>query len=251
MEIATPTRLAERFFEAQPAGTLPGPVVKDNQPGNFINAGSIVSFVSGVSADHQKAVLNSTLLAQLAANKFDREQDPTNWYKSYQDMLGYIGWVLQEFGFTQYQAPGDTFTMDKAILDIVAAIASQNELAAIKSAIDAAKALAAGDGRIALFDHSSSKGTSGSFQVGVASEAGNAVAMKLGALYFNTQTNVTRVLFFTFSKNSTSLYKSSQAATLDMAIYEQVKADIEAKLGIIAKTHVQNIDIKAAVLAAG
>jgi hypothetical protein len=232
LEIRTPSRVTQQFFATQPAGTLPGPRVQDHQPGDFVDAGSVVSFVSGLSADHQIAVLNSTLLAQLAANKqFDREQSPMDWYKFYRNVLEHLGWVVQEFGFTQYQAAGNTFTMDKAVLEILSAIATQNELAAIKGAIDAAKALADGDGRITLFDHSSSKGASGSFQIGVASDAGNAIAMKLGALYFTTQTNVTKVLWFTFSKSSTTLNKSSQAITLNMPIYDQVKADVEAKLG--------------------
>lgn len=244
LEVSTPSRVGKHFFAAQPEGTLPGAQTIDNQPGNFIDAGSVLSFVSGLSADHQTAVLNSTLLAQLASNKqFDREQDPVNWYKFYRNVLEHVGWVAQDFGFTRYQATGDTFTMDKAVLAILAAIATQNELGAIKSAIDAAKALADGDGRITLFDHSCSKGTSGAFQIGVASDAGNAIAMKLGALYFNTQTNVTRVLWFRFSTNSTTLNKCTQSVTLDATIYDQVKAAVETKLGDKAKNFVHNLDI--------
>ncbi len=244
LQLARPVRATEQFFSAQPPATLPGPQVSDNQPGNFVDAGSVVSFVSGLSADHQTSVLNSTLLAQLAANKqYDREQDTTNWYKFYRNVLEHVGWQMQAFGFNEYQASGNNFTMDKAVLDILAAVATQNELAAIKAAIDAAKGLAAGDGRITLFDHSSTQGSSGSFQIGVASDAGGVVAMKLGAVYFTTNTSVTKVLWFTFAKNSTHLYASSQTVNLDTAVYDVVKADVETKLGNLAKTFVQNIDI--------
>lgn len=223
---------------------MPGPVVTDKQPGNFVDAGSLVSFVSGLSEENQIAVLNSTLLAQLAANKkFDRETDTTNWYQFYRSVLENVGWQMPAFGFNEYRAGGSNFTMDKAVLEILAAIATQNELAAITAAINAAKGLADKDGRIALFDHSSTTDKSGSFQIGLASEAGGIIAMKLGAVYFTTQADVTKVLWFTFAKKSTHLYASSQAVNLDPAIYELVKADVEAKLGELAKTFVQNIDI--------
>lgn len=101
---------------------------------------------------------------------------------------------MPAFGFNEYEASGNNFTMDKAVLDILATIATSNELAAITAAINGAKALADGNGRITLFAHSSTQGNSGSFQIGVASDEGGVVAMKLGALYFTTNTSVTKVL---------------------------------------------------------
>jgi hypothetical protein len=67
--------------------------------------------------------------------------------------------------------------------------------------------------------------------------------MKLGALYFTTNTSVTKVLWFTFAKNVTHLYASSQEINLDTPIYDLVKTDVESKLGSLAKPFVQNIDI--------
>src|SRR5216683_1057876 len=62
-------------------------VPKIDQPSAYVNAGSVVSFVSGVSSRNQTDVLNTTLLAQLAANKkFDREIDTVNWYKFYRSV---------------------------------------------------------------------------------------------------------------------------------------------------------------------
>src|SRR5688572_16363929 len=68
-------------------------------------AGSIVSFVAGVSAQSQSDVLNSTLLAQLNSDKlFDREGRTADWYKNYTTVLGKIGWVIQGFGFSKFQS---------------------------------------------------------------------------------------------------------------------------------------------------
>ena len=113
-----------------------------------------------------------------------------------------------------------------------AAAAAQNEFLVIKAAIDAAKGLAdKNDGRIALFDAASSRGTKGAFQLGIASEANNVVAMKLGAFYFTTGTAITKVLWFKFSSKQSSLYQSSQSVTLNSGVYTNIRSDVEEKLG--------------------
>ena len=208
-------------------------VPKDGQLSAYVNAGSVVSFVSGVSSRSQTDVLNTTLLAQLAANKkFDRETDTVNWYKFYRSVLENVGWVLQDFDFTEYSTSGNVFTMDQAVLSILAAVAAQNEFLVIKAAIDAAKGLAdKNDGRIALFDAASSRGTKGAFQLGVATETNCVVAMKLGVFYFTTGTAITKVLWFKFSSKQSSLYQSSQSVTLDSGVYANVRSDVEQKLG--------------------
>jgi hypothetical protein len=206
---------------------------KDGQPGAYVAAGSVMSFVSGVSSRTQADVLNTTLLAQLAANKkFDRELATVDWYKFYRNVLENVGWVMQDFDFTEYSTGGKAFSMDQAVLTILAAAAAQNEFLVIKAAIDAAKSLAdKNDGRIALFDAASSRGTKGAFQLGVASEANNVVAMKLGAFHFGTDTEVTKVLWFKFTSKLSSLYHSSQTVTLDSGVYEGIRSDVEQKLG--------------------
>ncbi len=217
----------------------------DGQSSAYVNAGSVVSFVSGVSSSNQTDVLHTTLLAQLAANrKFDRETDTVSWYKFYRSVLENVGWVLQDFDFTEYSAGGKAFTMDQAVLAILAAAAAQNEFLVIKAAIDAAKGLAdKNDGRIALFDAASSRGTKGAFQLGVASETNNVVAMKLGAFYFTTGTSITKVLWFKFSSKQSSLYQSSQSVTLDSGVYANIRSDVEQKLGDRTKQFLATIEL--------
>jgi predicted DCC family thiol-disulfide oxidoreductase YuxK len=217
----------------------------DGQSSAYINAGSVVSFVSGVSSRSQTDVLNTTLLAQLAANKkFDRETDTVNWYKFYRSVLENVGWVLQDFDFTEYSAEGRAFEMDQAVLTILAAVAAQNEFLVIKAAIEAAKRLAdKNDGRIALFDAASSRGTKGAFQLGVATESNSVVAMKLGAFYFSTSTAITKVLWFKFSSNQSSLYQSSQSVTLDSGVYANVRSNVEQKLGDRTKQFLASLEL--------
>jgi hypothetical protein len=59
----------------------------------YVAAASVVSFTDGVSGQQKEDLLNSTLLAQLAANhRFDREKDTLNWYEAYRTVLRGVGW---------------------------------------------------------------------------------------------------------------------------------------------------------------
>ena len=77
------------------------------------------------------------------------------WYQYYRTVLENIGWVVQEFDFDRFNASGSQFTVDKAVLDILAAVATGDELAVAQQTIQAMKSLDAGDGRLVLFESSS------------------------------------------------------------------------------------------------
>src|SRR5262245_44005572 len=73
---------------AAAAALPPPPTITDRAQGAYVAEGSTVSFVAGVSAQHQADILNSTLLAQLAANKkYDREVATREWYDFYKTVL--------------------------------------------------------------------------------------------------------------------------------------------------------------------
>jgi hypothetical protein len=203
-----------------------------------------VSFVGGLSKTHQSDVLNSTLLAQLAANKkFDRENQTKEWYGFYRNVLENIGWVIQEFDFTRYSDSSSSFSVDEIVIKLLAAIATQNDIAVVAETLEAVKALGGDDGRVKLFDQNSSKLTKGNFQISVANDADGVVVMKMGAFYFNTDRNVTNVLWFRFQSASSQMYQSRQVINLDNDIYAQVRADVIAKLGDNARKFVAEIEI--------
>src|SRR5262245_33835910 len=57
----------------------------------------IVSFVQGVTAKRRRAIVDSSLLAQLVAKKKIADASRVaEWYDVYFDVLTNIGWVVQE-----------------------------------------------------------------------------------------------------------------------------------------------------------
>ena len=127
-----------RSLELAVARDMPIATVRmdDEKESADVVDGSTVSFVSGVPALQKADVLNSTLLAQLAANKkYDRENETIEWYHFYTKILENLGWVLQGFKFAKYVSGTGTFTMDKAVLDILKVVATGNQAAAIAATV--------------------------------------------------------------------------------------------------------------------
>ena len=223
---------------------LGAPQITEGQKSAFVNGGSLTSFVSDLTAQHQSDVLNSTLLAQLAANKkFDREEQTVEWYKFYRNVLENVGWVIQAFDFTKFKASGATFTVDKVVLDLLASIASENEMEVVHETLHAFEALADEDNRLRIFDDQSHSLDKGNFQIAVASESGGVVAMKMAAFHFTTSQHVTRVLWFGFSSSKTDLYHGAQQISLNEEIYGQVRSPVVDKLGENAHRFIHNLEI--------
>ncbi|UNO41532.1 hypothetical protein [Streptomyces sp. MST-110588] len=210
-----------------------------------VNAGSLVSFVAGVSAQAKDDILNSVLLAQLAANKkYNRERDTVNWYAFYRNVLEHVGWALQAFEFTQYKHDEARFTMDKAVLKIlVALLTGTGEYDVAKLTIEALKNLPEHDNRVVLFERESHEMRMGNFQIAVANETDTAVAVKMGAFYFTTTQDVTHILWAEFTQSSLTFYRGTQSMTLDTTIYAKVRDQIINKLGDRATQFVKDLEI--------
>jgi hypothetical protein len=220
------------------------PTADPREPSGFIDNGSLVSFLAGVDRQSQADVLNSMLLAQLAANKkFDREKDTAQWYAFYHDVLENVGWVVQQFAFAKYEVAGTTATVDKVVLDLLTAIGTENGVAVARSTIAALKALGSDDHRLTIFKESSHSAQNGNFQVSNCSNVGGVLKMSLGAFYFTSKQVDTQILFFGWSTSDTTIYQSGQSIVLDRDVYSQVRQSVVQKLGDHAKTFVDDLDI--------
>ncbi len=231
---------------ALPAGLLkdsPTPPPDDSK-GGYVVDGSLVSFVAGLDSQNKSDVLNSTLLAQLAANKkYDREAQTEQWYAFYQSVLEPLGWVIQAFQFEKYNASGDSFAMNKAVLEILKAIASDDEAAVSQATIDALGTLDKNSHGLLLLNSASSSVSAGNFQIAPCSLSNGSVVMKNASFYFNTTETTTGFLWFTYSTSSMTLYKSTNTMTLDNDIYSKVRQSVIDKLGDKAVQFVADLDI--------
>lgn len=208
-------------------------------------AGSTVSFVTGFPKLQKYDVLNSTLLAQLAANyAFDRESETEDWYRKYTEVLENVGWVLQGFSFAKYNSASTTFTMDKVVLNIIAAIATGGQLAVVSATLKALSEAGEDDKALTLLDTNGSSGPAGNFQIsGATVDVDLNVSMTLGAFYFKSTEHKSRFLFWSWKSTEVNMYYSAQSVTLNDQIYAMVRQAVIEKLGSNAQKYVADINI--------
>jgi hypothetical protein len=219
-------------------------VFKDDTEGAAVNAGSLVSFVSGLTETHKSDVLNSTLLAQLAASKqHDRFKDTMRWYDFYIQVLAQVGWVIPAFAFRDYSPSGSSLVLSDAILDILSAIATGNEMNILKAALGSLKEKPGNEGPLTLFDQQSFPENVGTFQIFPVAEDDGQLVMAMSAMQFNSEKHVTRFLWWSWTQTSVKLNQSAQKGVLNEDLYKKVRQQVIDKLGDRAKQFIKDIEI--------
>lgn len=238
LELAVP----EASLKSLPSKELAFSEDKDSAK---VVGGSTVSFISGVPKVKQADILNSTLLAQLAANHaHDRVSETEQWYNKYVEVLENIGWVISDFKFAHQNLTGVTVEMDKAALDILSAALTGNQLAVLTATLKALKDANPGKKSITLFDTNGSSQDGGNFQLGIASAdpTGN-VQMSMGAFYFQASERHTRFLFWSWSTKNINMFAGSESILLNEEIYKTVRQQVINKLGVRATRYVADLSI--------
>ena len=220
-------------------------VQKDETPSAQVNAGSLTSFTERLSGQNKSDVQNSTLFAQLAADKaIDRFGRPMDWYKKYTEVLGTIGWNQPAFAFDTYKSGGTTVKIDEAVLGILAAIATGAEVAMVAETMKALGTLADDSKQMLIWDAKSNSGNSGNFQIFPVDALPNGdVVMILDGMQFNASHHESRFLWWTWQSDSIQIQRAANKFVLNEDVYGQVRNLIIDKLGDGAKQVVADIDI--------
>lgn len=198
-----------------------------------VDANALLSFVEGVSSQERDDVLFSVQLAvRGASGNFDRFTQTQAWYQKYTEVLENLGWAAEQFAFARYDQAEGEMRMDQAALAVIAAIASQNQLAVLHESIKALENLAEDDGTIRLFDFHTATQTSGNFQIGAVQRANNgALSLALGAFYFRSTDSRRRFLFFSWGAQQVNFWTSAQKLTLNTSFYAPLREVVQRKLG--------------------
>jgi len=240
-QLARETGLAG--LEDDPLGDLP---LEEEQPATGAVDGNIVaSFVDGVTGQQKIDVLNSCLLAQLAANaKFRRIEQPIEWSNAMGTVLMNLAWVVPTFSFRNLSTSAAKFTIDQVVLKLVKSILTADQIATLTEVMEAMKALETDDRRFTIFERNAKNQSDGNFQFNsVGSSKDGTLSMKFNAYTFDTTTNVTNVLWFSFSGNSTKLRVAQSTFVLNEQVFSRIRDAIVAKLGDRAKDFIGGLEL--------
>lgn len=209
----------------------------------------VISFVKGVTPDARKAIANSALLAQLAANGSAPSTDIYRWYDRYFEVLRKIGWVIRDREFATYQTSGSGFEAYEAILDVAAALFGPSATSAVmlKATIDALRALKDADSQspfITIFDQQSQHAQAARFQVSlVQDQPDKTFTVALLAFGLEANSTITQVLFFKVQKGNATLKHMSGKATITSDIMSHVAPQIEAKVAAYQSSFIRTLNL--------
>jgi hypothetical protein len=219
-------------------------VFADETPGAAVAAGSLVSFVGGISGVQKSDVLNSTLLAQLAATKkFNRFTQADEWYEIYRGVLSNVGWNVPAFSFHEYKTSGSSLVLSDTIIEILRAISTKDELKIIEAALSGLRDKKENQESLILFDQESNQERRATFQILPVGKDRGDIVMDLALMKFTSDRHVTRFLWFSWNTGSSVLFEDAQKAVLNEEVYSQVRQSVIAKLGNNAKRFVEAIEI--------
>lgn len=238
-------RPSEAFEHAATRAAVAESLVKDGEEQAFFSDKSIVSFVSNVNGQNRKDILNSTLLAQLAANKQKPiESDLKGWYDKYVEVLENIGWNVERNEINNYEAKESLVEVENVIIDILSATFGANYIAILKKILESLKEMSkSNDGRIKVFEKNTHTMSKGCFQIGLATEENGAVSMQLGTFLLTSTSKITKILFVKIKKDQTKLQYATGQATLNEEVYAAARQTILNKLQKDVTDYIAEIDI--------
>ncbi|KAJ7662680.1 hypothetical protein DFH06DRAFT_1296284 [Mycena polygramma] len=221
---------------------LPGGIAEPAATASVVDGAATV-FVGDLSGQAKVDVQNSVLLAQLGASaKYDREDQITEWYEYYSEILLYCGWTYQSFSFDRFSDANQYGSVDKVVIALAEAYLSGGALSLFKATITSMGDAKNEDAAL-LFDHSAAKNTKSNFQLGVANRDNDNTSLSVGYFTYTVEQNITKVLFFEFGSQSVLFEHGNQVMVLNEDHYAGVRDTVEEKLGVSVTERIRNIVI--------
>jgi hypothetical protein len=236
---------APRVVRGAPSAGLAEAAFESAKGQAAVVGSDVISFVSGVTAERREDIVNSALLAQLAAKK--RVPDASRvyeWYDAYFDVLTNVGWAVQARQFAEYRQTSENFEAHEAILQVAATLLgpATTALAIVKTTLDALRSMSADSPWITLFNRESQSTRAARFQVSLAEQAPDGqFLVSLMAFGLEAKATITQVLFFKARKNDVTLRHHSGQVTIATDVLEGIRADLKAKIVQFAQDYIRKL----------
>ncbi|KAF8187743.1 hypothetical protein BJ912DRAFT_1143565 [Pholiota molesta] len=201
----------------------------------MVGEGQATAFVTGISMQNKQDVMNSTLLAQLAASgKYNRLTQTSQWYDEYKYILENVGWLVTSFKFDEHSLSNVAVSVDKIVLDFLTTFLDPTQLSLMARVLEALAN--SSDPVVNIFTRSTADDHQSNFQLGTCSEDRDKnVMFSIGAFTYTTTESITNVLFTKIKSGSAHFMNAFQNMILNQQIYAVVREAVLEKLGDNAK----------------
>jgi len=234
--------------QSRRAAILGAPLTAEtDKPSAALIKGQVTAFSGNLSGQDKQDIEYTTLAAQLNSDivvpdnqSFENMQA---WFKNYSSVMSNLGWVMS-FSWEKYKAATQGLSMDAVIMQVLAAVASQNGAAIAKAAMDAVSKLPRDGNRIRLFNNATMSDKAGKFLLGVASKENESLSLAFGAFAFDYETRDTTVLWFNWKSADVSIYKDQKVATFNQDYYAKgARATLEKKMRDHVAAYAEDLDL--------
>ncbi|RVO90271.1 hypothetical protein CN109_38180, partial [Sinorhizobium meliloti] len=134
--------------------------------------------------------------------------------------------------------------LNEAVLGILGAIATGDEIAMVEATMNGLKGLSDDSKQMTIWDAKSNDGNNGNFQIFPVDALPNGdVVMVLDGMQFNASTTHSRFLWWTWESSSIRIQRAANKFVLNDSVYSQVRQAVIDKLGDRAAQLVADIPI--------
>lgn len=212
----------------------------------FVVGSGTVSFTKSLPADQRADVMDSTLFAQLAANKkYDWEVEPDAWYAYYCKVLNYAGWVVTGMGVSTLSAKGISQTVEQEIIAVIQAALGQamSAVALVAKTLKALTDATRNGPALTLFRQRSEKYQTANCQIAIATGEGETASLAFAGFRLDFTVQVVQVLFFTFTSKQARLRQNYRTYVLNSSAYASVKEDIQRRIQVLRQRLMAEIEL--------
>lgn len=214
----------------------------DSEAAGFVDAGALSAIVPGIPELYRQDLLSSTLLGQLAADKlFSRLTQSEQWYNRYFDTLGNLGWGFDHFSFKAFRPKSLTFTVEEVVLGLLEKKITVSEVALVEATMSSLRDLPDDDPRVIVFNERSHSLNDVNVQIIIQTSS----VMWSAGIVFTTSQEVKRIFHEKLwtAQLGGDIQCRAQAATLNEAVYSQVRKSVNEKLGSKRNELILRLDI--------
>ncbi len=222
-------------------------VEADTKPSAKLIKGQVTAFTAGMTGQDKQDVEYTTLAAQLNSDikvpNNETFEGTKAWFANYASVMSNLGWIMS-FDWEKYEAASQGLTMDKVVLQILSAVASENGVAIAKAAINAIESLKTDSDRLKLFSNSTTSNEAGKFLLGLSSKQDESISLAFGAFAMDFKTRDTSVLWFHWKSSDLKIYRDQKIATFNQHAYAaKARSVLEKKMQGHVETYAEDLDI--------
>jgi hypothetical protein len=206
----------------------------------------VISFTSEVKPAMRQAIIDSALLAQLAATrKVADETKIYDWYDAYFDTLKNVGWLVQEHGFAEFTETASDIEAHQMVLDIAAGLLGPGStaLTLVRTALDSLVRAQENEPFFVIFNRETRHAESARFQVSVAEGDTTGHLITLMAFGMKASSTLTHVLFVKVRSSEVEIKHQSGKASINAEVLQAVHPLIQSRILAHQKAFIVDLPI--------